>query len=80
MLGEGRKGQCMDDIATKPRVRISEAEKERRRKALRQADASNRIEGQYRSPQSAAVFEAFIEGEIEQDEILPRLRALHQLL
>jgi hypothetical protein len=67
----------MDDIVTRPRAKISTAEMERRRMALRQADASNRIEGQFRSPESAPVFEAFIRGEIEFDEILPRLKALH---
>lgn len=70
----------MDDIVTKPRVKISAADIERRREALRQADASNRIEGQFRSPESAPVFDAFIRGEIELDEVLPRLKALHHHL
>lgn len=67
----------MDDIATKPKARISTAEIERRRKALRQADASNRIEGQFRSPRSEPIFEAFIQGDIELEDVLPRLKALH---
>jgi hypothetical protein len=53
---------------------------ERRRQALRQADASNRLEGQYRSPASVSVFEAFIQGEIEMDEVLPRLKAIRHHL
>ena len=67
----------MDDIATRPNAKISARETARRRKALRQADAGNRLEGQFRSPASETVFEAFIQGEIEMDEILPRLKALH---
>jgi hypothetical protein len=68
----------MDDIVTRPRPGISAAEIERRRVALRQADASNRIENEFRSPESAPIFEALIRGEIEMHEILPRLKALHR--
>lgn len=69
-----------DQVTTRPATprAISEEEMVRRRKALRQADASNRIEGQFRSPESISIFEAFIHGEIEMDEILPRLKALHR--
>ena len=68
----------MDDVMVTPPAKISTAEMERRRKALRQADASNRIEGQYRGTESAPIFEAFIRGDIEHDEILPRLKALYR--
>ena len=61
---------------TKPK--ISAAEMERRREALRRADAHNRIEGQFPGPQSTEIFEAFIRGDIERDQILPRLHALHR--
>jgi hypothetical protein len=61
---------------TKPKAEISADEMERRREALRQADASNRIEGLYRNPNGDAVYEAFIRGEIELDEIAPRIEAL----
>ena len=64
-------------VITETKPKISAAEMERRREALRQADAHNRIEGQYPSSQSTAIFEAFIRGEIERDQILPRLHALH---
>ncbi|MEI9985785.1 MAG: hypothetical protein WDN69_22940 [Aliidongia sp.] len=50
---------------------------ERRREALRQADASNRIEGVFRKPETDPIFEAFIRGEIEVEEIHPRLKALN---
>lgn len=64
-------------VITETKPKISTAEMERRREALRQADAHNRIEGQFPSPQSTAIFEAFIRGDIERDQILPRLHALH---
>jgi antitoxin VbhA-like protein len=64
-------------VITETKLKISATEMERRRKALRQADAHNRIEGQFPSAQSTAIFEAFICGDIERDEILPRLHALH---
>ena len=64
-------------VITETKPKISAAEMERRREALRQADAHNRIEGQFPSPQSTAIFEAFIRGDIERDQILPRLHALH---
>ncbi|MFN7921955.1 MAG: antitoxin VbhA family protein [Bryobacteraceae bacterium] len=63
-------------VAVEAKQKISAAEMERRREAVQWADAHNRIEGQFPSPQSDEVFEAFIRGEIEQSEILPRLQAL----
>jgi hypothetical protein len=70
----------MEDRVVVPllKPRISAEEMERRREALRQADASNRIEGVYRSPESDAVFEACIRGEIEIHEVIPRLKALKE--
>ena len=61
---------------TKPE--ISAIEMERRREALRYADAHNRIEGQFLDPESAAVFDAFVRGEIDKSEIRPRRNALHR--
>jgi hypothetical protein len=66
----------MDDIAVEPAPKISAAEMERRCQALRQADASNRLEGQVRSAASEPIFQAFISGEIEYEDILPRLKAV----
>jgi len=67
----------MDDIAAgiKTKAAISAEEVARRREALRQADASNRIEGIFRDAESDAVFEAHIRGEIDVTEIVPRLKA-----
>ena len=58
--------------------KITPEEMERRREALRQADASNRIEGAFREPETDAIFEAFICGEIEVHEINPLLKALNE--
>jgi Antitoxin VbhA len=60
----------------KPKVAISAEEMERRREALRQADASNRIEGLFPKPETTAIYEQFIRGEIELHEITPRIQAL----
>jgi len=70
----------MSDLAVgvKPKSKISAAEMQRRREALRNADAHNRIEGQFPSPECDAIFEAFVRGDIEQAEILPRLHALYR--
>jgi hypothetical protein len=67
----------MDDLDFKQRRRISAAEMACRRKHVRIADAENRLEGITRSRASDAVFEAYIRGEIEATEIVPRLKALH---
>jgi hypothetical protein len=66
----------MDDIATRPKASIGAAEMERRRKFVRLADAENRLEGITRRPESDAVFDAYIHGEIEATEIIARLNAL----
>lgn len=67
----------MSVSTVEPKVKINAAEMKRRREALRHADAHNRIEGQFPSRESTEIFEAFIRGEIDRDEILPRLQALH---
>ncbi len=61
----------------KPKVAISAEEMERRREIVRQADASNRIEGQARASDTDPVFDAYVRGEIEVTDIVPRLKALH---
>jgi hypothetical protein len=48
---------------------------ERRRKALRSADAHNRIEGVFRGPETDDLFEAAVRGDIEVTEIVPLLKA-----
>jgi len=68
------------ELPAAPTAKISAAEMQRRREAVFQADADNRIEGQFSSPESNEVFQAFIRGEVEQDQILSRLNALHRQL
>jgi hypothetical protein len=65
-------------VITGTKQKISAAEVDRRREALRRADAHNRIEGQFPTRKSTEIFEAYIRGDIERDEILPRLHALHR--
>jgi hypothetical protein len=61
----------------KPKAKISAKEMERRRERVRRGDAHNRIEGLKRGPETDAVFESYIQGEIEVTEIVPRLKALY---
>jgi len=65
---------------TKPKAQISAEEMERRREIVRYADAHNRIEGLTRGPETNAVFDAFISGEIELPDMLPRLKAIYPQL
>jgi hypothetical protein len=69
----------MDDLTNrspkKPAPTITAEEIARRRKAVEQADANNRIEGIFRDPASDEIFEAFIRGDIELDDLVPRLKA-----
>jgi hypothetical protein len=62
----------------KPKPTIDADEMQRRREALRRADAHNRLEGLFPSAASDEIFEAFVRGEIEFDEIRPRLKALYR--
>jgi hypothetical protein len=66
----------MDDLLTCPEPRISIAGMERRREAVHQADANNRIEGQFSSPEANAVSAALIAGDIECSDLLPKIRDL----
>jgi hypothetical protein len=70
----------MDELTTKTKPRISAEEMARRKEAVRWADAQNRIEGLTRSPATDAIYDAFVRGDIEFDDILPRLKALHHRL
>jgi Antitoxin VbhA len=65
----------MDELTTKTKSRISAEEMERRKEIVRRADANNRIEGLIRTPETDAIFQAYIRGDIEVTEIVPRLKA-----
>ena len=58
-----------------PKPKIPPEEMQRRREAVRQADANNRIEGIFRDPASDEIFEAHIRGEIDAADLVPRLKA-----
>jgi len=68
----------MDDRTRKVRHRIGGEEMERRREALRRVDANSRIEGLSHTIETDSIYEAFVRGEIEFHEILPRVRAIHR--
>jgi hypothetical protein len=68
------------NLAVEPKPKITAVEMERRREAMRQVAAHNRIEGQFTTPEGSAIFEAFIRGDVERPEILPRLNAIHRYL
>jgi hypothetical protein len=55
---------------------ISDGESARRRKVVRMADAENRLEGITRSPETDAIFDSYVRGDIEVTEMVPRLKAL----
>jgi len=69
----------MDDLTTitqtRPKAKISAEEIARRREAVRQADADNRIEGIFRDPATDAIVAAFVRGEIGVTELVPRFKA-----
>jgi Antitoxin VbhA len=69
----------MDDLTTRtlerPTPKISAEEVARRREAVRQADADNRIEGIFRHPASDEIVEAFVRGDFSVTELVPRLKA-----
>jgi hypothetical protein len=71
----GRQRQRDAAVATKPKARMSAEEMARRREAVYRADAHNRIEGLYRRPETDAIFEAFVRGDIEAADLVPRLKA-----
>ena len=75
----------MDDIRSgqqgnehQMKCSISVEEIVRRREALRQADANNRLEGVFREPETDNIFDAHIRGEISTSEMIERLKALPQ--
>jgi hypothetical protein len=68
----------MDHIISTRPVRsktISEAEMLRRRRIVRQADANNRLEGIFREPETDAVVEAFVRGDIEATDMVSLFKA-----
>ena len=55
--------------STLEKMRISDAEMEKRRRLVNNADHSNAMEGLKRDPATDHIFEAFIRGDIDADDI-----------
>ncbi|MEO1988902.1 antitoxin VbhA family protein (plasmid) [Martelella lutilitoris] len=55
--------------STLEKMRISDAEMEKRRRLVNSADHSNAMEGLKRDPATDHIFEAFIRGDIDADDI-----------
>jgi hypothetical protein len=54
---------------TEPESKISQEEQARRRYAVEQANAHNRIEGIVPNPQADPIYERWIAGAIDSDEV-----------
>jgi len=68
----------MDDIVrVRPtqQKRINADEMEHRRKIVRHADANNRLEGIYRGPETDAIVETYVQGDIEVTEMITLFKA-----
>ena len=55
--------------STLEKARISDAEMKKRRRLVNSADHSNAMEGLKRDPATDHIFEAFIRGDIDADDI-----------
>lgn len=58
----------------KCRPLVSPEEMERRRKIVEEVHHSNLLEGIKRNPDADSIYDAYIRGEIEVRDILPRVR------
>jgi hypothetical protein len=69
----------MDDIVKPARAKLSAAEIDRRREAVSEAATNARLEGQISSPESEAIFDRYIQGELEIGDVLGLLKERHGL-
>ena len=70
----------MNEIASKkPNMKISREEVQRRSESVRRGEANNRIEGISSGPESKAIFDSYVNGDIEVTDIVPRLKALYKV-
>jgi hypothetical protein len=76
----------MDVVTPKPKMRKARHQRKRKISAdetllrieqVRRGDANNRIEGISSDPRVHPVFDAYISGEIDVAEIVPRLKLLY---
>jgi hypothetical protein len=70
----------MNEIAPKkPNMKISREEVQRRSESVRRGEANNRIEGISSGPESKAIFDSYVNGDIEVTEIVPQLKRLYKV-
>lgn len=69
----------MDDLVTRTGSKLSLAEIDRRREAVSHARANARLEGLFLSAESEAVFDSFIQGDIDMPTVIERLKERHGL-
>lgn len=69
----------MDAFVQPTIVKLSAAEIDRRREAVSQAAANARLEGQFSSPESEAIFDRYVQGELEIGEVISLLKERHGL-
>jgi hypothetical protein len=69
----------MDDFVKPTKVMLSAAEIDRRREAVSQAAANARLEGQVSSPESEAIFDRYMQGEVEIADLISLLKERHGL-
>jgi hypothetical protein len=69
----------MDDFVKTVRPKISADEIQRRREALATASANARLEGQFSSPESEAIFDRYVQGELEIGDVIGLLKERHGL-
>jgi hypothetical protein len=69
----------MDDFTLPIKAKLSATEIDRRREAVSQAAANARLEGQLSSPDSEAIFDRYIQGELEIGDVIGLLKERHGL-
>jgi Antitoxin VbhA len=69
----------MDDFVKPTRAKLSASEIDRRREAVSQAAANARLEGQFSSPESEAIFDRYVQGELEIGDVIGLLKERHGL-
>jgi hypothetical protein len=69
----------MDDITLPIKAKLSAAEIDRRREAVSQAAANARLEAQFSSADSEAIFDRYIQGELEIGDVIGLLKERHGL-
>lgn len=70
----------MNEISpNRPTMKITAKDRQRRSEIVRQAEANNRIEGISSGPESNAIFDSYVNGEIEVTDLVPRLKLLYKV-